>query len=284
MAAIIQLPLHSPLTPTTADNSSSNVTSSSATQSLNASPLVAPQFLEGLRLAASQLWLPLTKLEPYRRIHWKAREQHSRNSTWKASDGSSQAQLTDFSDSVAVEEAPPVLQRRLILLRHAKSSWADPSLRDHDRPLSKRGRRGASSVAQKLQQLGWIPDIILCSNSARTRETLEVMMNEVPLFRKAVVRFLGSYYTVAAMDGETAKHLQETVSQFTEQGTGCVMCMGHNRGWEEAASEFAGQQVELKTANAALLESAGGTWQEAFVQAGEGGWSLQGLVTPDPID
>lgn len=39
-------------------------------------------------------------------------------------------------------------------------------------------------------------------------------------------------------------------------------CMGHNRGWEEAASMFTGSFIELKTCNAALLEAAGKTWQE----------------------
>ena len=39
-------------------------------------------------------------------------------------------------------------------------------------------------------------------------------------------------------------------------------CMGHNRGWEEAASQLCGVAVELKTANAALLEAPGGSWKE----------------------
>lgn len=39
-------------------------------------------------------------------------------------------------------------------------------------------------------------------------------------------------------------------------------CMGHNRGWEEAASQLCGVAVELKTANAALLEAHGGSWKE----------------------
>ncbi|KAJ0568747.1 hypothetical protein HanHA300_Chr05g0158391 [Helianthus annuus] len=57
--------------------------------------------------------------------------------------------------------------------------------------------------------------------------------------------------------------------------------MGHNRGWEEAASTFSGASIELKTCNAALLEAAGKSWEEAFLLAGDGGWKLQQLVKPN---
>jgi phosphohistidine phosphatase SixA len=60
----------------------------------------------------------------------------------------------------------------------------------------------------------------------------------------------------------------------------CVMCVGHNRGWEEAASEFAAQAVELKTANAAVLEAPHASdWPSAL--AAGGAWSLRGVLTPD---
>lgn len=58
-------------------------------------------------------------------------------------------------------------------------------------------------------------------------------------------------------------------------------CMGHNRGWEEAASMFSGTSIELKTCNAALLEATGKSWEEAFSLAGFGGWKLQGIVKPN---
>jgi phosphohistidine phosphatase len=63
--------------------------------------------------------------------------------------------------------------KRLYLLRHAKSSWDDASLADHDRPLSGRGRRAADAIGQHLRDEGIAPDLVLCSSAARTRETLE---------------------------------------------------------------------------------------------------------------
>ena len=63
--------------------------------------------------------------------------------------------------------------KRLFILRHAKSSWDDPGLADHDRPLAPRGRRAVEAIAAHLNTAGITPDLVLCSSSRRTRETLE---------------------------------------------------------------------------------------------------------------
>lgn len=181
---------------------------------------------------------------------------------------------------VSEESTSETIGRRLILLRHAKSSWEDRSLRDHDRPLNKAGRVDAGSVSHKLQRLGWVPELILSSDARRTKETLEVMQEHAPAFLEAEVHFISSFYSVAAMDGQTAQHLQMAVCKFSRDEMSTVMCMGHNRGWEEAASMFVGTTIELKTCNAALLEATGKSWEEAFVLAGLGGWKLQGIVKP----
>ncbi|XP_022642539.1 uncharacterized protein At3g52155, chloroplastic isoform X3 [Vigna radiata var. radiata] len=163
-----------------------------------------------------------------------------------------------LSDSVSVS-------RRLILLRHAKSSWANRSLRDHDRPLSKSGKEDAVRVSRKLQELGWIPELILSSDAARTKETLKIMQEQVQELVEAEVHFISSFYSIAAMDGQTAEHLQKVICRYSKDEILTVMCMGHNRGWEEAASMFSGASVELKTCNAALLETAGKSWDEDLV-------------------
>ncbi|XP_071713808.1 uncharacterized protein At3g52155, chloroplastic isoform X2 [Rutidosis leptorrhynchoides] len=171
--------------------------------------------------------------------------------------------------------------RRLILLRHAKSSWKDRSLKDHDRPLSKTGEMDAIQVTYKLQQLGWIPQLILSSDAARTKQTLKIMQDQVRAFLEAEIHFISSFYSVASMDGQTADHLQQAICKYATDDIVTVMCMGHNRGWEEAASTFSGTPVELKTCNAALLEAAGKSWEEAFLLAGIGGWKMQQLVKPN---
>lgn len=59
----------------------------------------------------------------------------------------------------------------LILMRHAKSGWDDLSLPDHDRQLNKRGRASATAVGKWMHAKNLLPERLLCSSSARTRET-----------------------------------------------------------------------------------------------------------------
>ena len=65
--------------------------------------------------------------------------------------------------------------RRLLLLRHAKSSWDDPALSDHARPLNSRGRKAAAAVAQLFHRLTLAPDLVLVSSARRTLQTLEAL-------------------------------------------------------------------------------------------------------------
>ena len=59
--------------------------------------------------------------------------------------------------------------KHLYLMRHAKSSWKDSSLSDHQRPLNKRGKKAAPLMGSILNQQELIPDIILCSTAKRAR-------------------------------------------------------------------------------------------------------------------
>jgi phosphohistidine phosphatase len=59
--------------------------------------------------------------------------------------------------------------KRLFLLRHAKSSWDDSELDDHDRPLAPRGRRAVALIAEHLRRERIAPVLVLCSSARRTR-------------------------------------------------------------------------------------------------------------------
>ncbi|KZV44772.1 hypothetical protein F511_34245 [Dorcoceras hygrometricum] len=165
---------------------------------------------------------------------------------------------------ISTETPSDAVSRRLILLRHAKSSWEDRSLRDHDRPLSKSGRADAIKLSQKLEELGWVPELILSSDAQRTRETLKIMQEQVEGFLEAKVHFISSFYSIAAMDGQTAEHLQQAIYRYSGDEILTIMCMGHNKGWEEAASMFSGSSISLETCNAALLEATGKSWEEVM--------------------
>jgi phosphohistidine phosphatase len=163
------------------------------------------------------------------------------------------------------------MSRRLIVMRHAKSSWDDPSQSDHERPLNGRGRKEAPEVAHRLVELGWVPDLVLSSDSERTRETWECMEN---VFDDTIeVRWLESFYHGTMNDVLEAL---EDVDDDVE----CIMVLGHNPGWEGVVSWLASEFITMTTANAALLGADGESWDEVLEQ---GAWELIDVIRPKEL-
>ncbi|WP_443080564.1 SixA phosphatase family protein [Streptomyces sp. PTD5-9] len=69
-------------------------------------------------------------------------------------------------------------ERRLIVLRHAKSAWPE-GVPDHERPLAGRGRRDAPAAGRRLYEAGYTPDLVVCSTARRTRETWDLAAAEL---------------------------------------------------------------------------------------------------------
>lgn len=145
--------------------------------------------------------------------------------------------------------------RTLYLLRHAKSSWEDASLRDHDRPLAPRGRRGAAAMARMMRDEGWSPELVLCSTAVRTRETWDLM---APLLGGDVpVEYQRRLY------GASAATLLDSVRELPD-GIRRASILAHNPGIERLALALAGkgpspdlERLERKfpTAAVAVLEA-----------------------------
>jgi phosphohistidine phosphatase SixA len=165
------------------------------------------------------------------------------------------------------------MKRRLILMRHAKSSWKKPELPDRERPLNKRGRRDAPRVARRLAELGWMPEVVLSSDSIRTRQTADLLVGDWK--EPPAVDFLPSFYH-GGVD-ELVEELSAVPSAVQ-----CVLALGHNPGWEGALLWLTGDDGRLTTANAALLESEGDTW--AAAAAGRRGWKTYDIIRPKELD
>jgi phosphohistidine phosphatase len=69
--------------------------------------------------------------------------------------------------------------RRLLLMRHAKSSWDQPGLADVDRPLAPRGRKAAQAMGRRMRKDRLQPDLVLCSPATRVRETWDLLQEEL---------------------------------------------------------------------------------------------------------
>lgn len=71
------------------------------------------------------------------------------------------------------------MKRTLVIIRHAKSSWANPMQSDFDRPLNDRGMEEAPAMGKKLKKAGIAPDIIIASSAKRTTQTAKKIAREV---------------------------------------------------------------------------------------------------------
>jgi phosphohistidine phosphatase len=149
--------------------------------------------------------------------------------------------------------------KRLYLLRHAKSSWDDPTLADQDRPLAPRGRRAAKVMAKHLRRNGISPELVLCSPSRRTRQTLKRIAPS--LGKNAEVQIEPELYAASA--ATLLGKLQRVPDEVDS-----VMLIGHNPGIQDlalslarAGSESAKVRSKFPTAALATLEL-DATWRE----------------------
>jgi phosphohistidine phosphatase len=153
---------------------------------------------------------------------------------------------------------------KLILIRHAKSSWDDPFCDDHARVLNDRGRGAAPVMGRWLADRGHLPDVVLCSDAVRTTETLALMLPLWPVTPE--VRILHSLYHAAPFT------LLDTVQGMT---AATVALVGHNPGIGGLACGLVKGRpdhprfAEFPTCATAVLGFAAARWSEVIPGAGQ---------------
>ena len=162
------------------------------------------------------------------------------------------------------------MPRTLYLLRHAKSSWKDASLRDFDRPLKGRGREAAEQIGKRLGSEQPPPQLVICSPAARTRETAEIVLKHSNL--KADVLFDLRIYEASLSD------LLQVVADVPGDKQAAMM-IGHNPGFEELVAFLSGEHRHMPTCALAKIALEVGSWKD--VKAGEG--SLEWFITPKEL-
>ncbi len=146
----------------------------------------------------------------------------------------------------------------LLLMRHAKSSWAMEGLADHDRPLNERGTAAAAAMGRHFADAGIVPDHILVSTACRTRETIAgvIAANRhwpPPLFDDRLY---------AAPSARITAILRETPI-----AVGRVLLVGHNPGMLMLATAWGGadawSRVGKFPTGAVATIAIDGPWAEA---------------------
>jgi phosphohistidine phosphatase len=143
--------------------------------------------------------------------------------------------------------------RELLLLRHAKSSWATAGLVDHERPLNARGRAAADLMGRWCADLGVLPDLIRSSDSNRTRETVERWC-EAADWHGAVEWSRDLYHASPAALLDAARTAPDDVRR--------ILIVAHNPGLEELASSLAGREIFMPTGTLAVFRAELDHWSD----------------------
>ncbi len=150
---------------------------------------------------------------------------------------------------------------KLAILRHAKSSWAEPAQADFDRPLAPRGLQAAPLMGRHMLEIGLRPDVVLCSPAARTKATAALVLAAFGLQQPRVV-FDAMIYEA------TADNLFARL-QGVPDSVETVLLIGHNPGLQDLVlglaerplpKAYADLEVKLPTAALVLLQIPVGTW------------------------
>ncbi len=141
--------------------------------------------------------------------------------------------------------------KTLLLMRHAKSSWKDTELADHERPLNKRGRRDAPMMGQLLVDRELVPQEILSSSALRARQTAEVVAETADF--PGEITYLDRLYMAEA--DEIIAVLRELPDDIER-----VMVIGHNPGLETLLQILSGRIESLPTAVVAHLSLPIDSW------------------------
>lgn len=165
--------------------------------------------------------------------------------------------------------------RTLYLLRHAKSSWKDDSLRDFDRPLKRRGREAAEQIgailkAEKLASSAGDAPLVISSPAVRARETTKLVLESAGLNLEP--RFDERIYEA------DVRTLLEVVASIPDKSQTALL-VGHNPGFENFLSYLTGDDRHMPTAALAKIEFEVGSWSE--VTGGSG--RLESFVTPKDL-
>lgn len=136
--------------------------------------------------------------------------------------------------------------RTLILVRHAKSSWKNPGLDDHDRPLNKRGKRDAPNMGYRLAQLGPHPQLIVSSSAKRAVKTARKIAVQLGYERRSIQVTSEIYHA-------SARELLATARRF-DPDFDCIMMVGHNPGLTDFLELLTGAGIDnIPTCGVAVI-------------------------------
>lgn len=129
------------------------------------------------------------------------------------------------------------MKRRIVLIRHAKSSWANPLHSDYDRPLNDRGLQDAPMMGARLKAKGIIPDLIIASTAKRAAKTAKLIAGAVGYDTDKIDWREKLYHCISNVFVDIILTLDDSVQT--------VFIVAHNPGVSEFASESAAKGIHI---------------------------------------
>lgn len=152
--------------------------------------------------------------------------------------------------------------KTLFLVRHAKSSWKDPTLGDQDRPLNKRGKRDAPRMGKRLADREVRPHVLLTSPAVRARKTAATIASEIGFPAEEIVVNEQIYH------GGTTGLLG--VIRGLDEGVTCAMIFGHNPALTDLVNYLAHTEIEnVPTCGVAEIRFYSNSWSDVVKGGGE---------------
>ena len=167
----------------------------------------------------------------------------------------------------------------LSLLRHAKSSWNNPSLPDQERPLATRGVSDAPLMGRAMAERGIDPDLVLCSSARRTRDTLALVLPELKV-EPQVIYNDELYHPSPGEMLEILRNVPPSASR--------LLIVGHNPEIQAFALDLVGSgpkhyrdqlREKFPTGGLAVINFTSGNWKGVAVNSG----SLNLFISPKDV-
>lgn len=162
-------------------------------------------------------------------------------------------------------------ERKLILIRHAKSSWDNPHDSDFERPLNDRGLRDAPRIGRWLNE-HTVPNMIITSPANRAKTTAQLLLEELetecPLVEEAAI------YEATLEDLiDIVRECSDTIHQ--------LVLVGHNPTFQALAGRLHGEPIEYPTAAVSIFSSNSlASWSEFNPNQASTNWGLEQFMTP----
>lgn len=145
------------------------------------------------------------------------------------------------------------MKKKLLLLRHAKSSWDDSNISDHERPLNNRGKQNASTMGNFLKKENLVPDLIISSTAKRANKTANIIAKKSGYNTKILES--------KVLYGATADDYTSVIHDISNEHK-MVLLVGHNPTMEEVVERIIGERHIMKTCSLAYIDLLIDSWKK----------------------